>query len=341
MIFSPRTLLLRLGALSALVLLAMVIATSVGAITLSPGDMIEGLTHALTSERAPSMHASVFWIIRAPRVLVSALVGATLGVSGAALQGIFRNPMADPGLIGVSSGAATAVVCMIVFGAWAGFKPGLWSLPTAAFVGALGATLLVLRLSMRQGRVEMATMLLVGLALNALAGSILGFATYMATDAQLRSLTLWSLGSLSGSTWTQAGVIALLALPGMAALLLSARALDLLLLGEREARHLGVEVGRTRALIIVCSALSVGVGVGFTGIIGFVGLMVPHLIRLLGGASHRWVLAGSMLGGALLLVLADTLARTLAAPAELPIGVLTSALGAPFFLGLLAHRRQV
>ena len=329
------------GMIVALVL-SMFAAATVGAMDLGTdrifaliGERV-GISHMETS----LIERSVFWIIRAPRILLAALIGGALGLSGAALQGIFRNPLADPGLIGVSSGAALCVVGLIVFGSMLSLPQTPWLIPIAAFVGAIIATLVVLQLATNGTRIDVATMLLAGIAINALAGAFIGFATYMADDAQLRSLTMWSLGSLGGAGWSELGVIALFTLPGAALILRQRRALDLLLLGEREANHLGVDVTRTRRIIIACCALIVGVGVGFVGIIGFVGLVVPHLLRLTGGAAHRWVLPGSLVGGALLLLAADTLARTVAAPAELPIGVLTSMVGAPFFLALLLGQRR-
>ncbi len=321
---------------------SMLVAAGVGAVELD-WVKIAGLIaerSGLYEAEASLVERSVFWVIRAPRILLAILVGGALGLSGAALQGIFRNPLADPGLIGVSSGAALCVVGAIVFGATLSLPVSPWFIPLAAFVGAILATMCVLKLATQGSRIDVATMLLAGIAINALAGAFIGFATYIADDAQLRSLTMWSLGSLGGAGWREVGLIALFTIPGAVVILRQRRALDLLLLGEREAGHLGIDVTRTRRAIIAACALMVGVGVGFTGIIGFVGLVVPHLLRLAGGAAHRWVLPGSLLGGAILLLAADTLARTVAAPAELPIGVLTSLVGAPFFLALLLGQRR-
>ena len=279
---------------------------------------------------------SVLWSIRLPRIMLGVVVGSTLAIAGATLQGIFRNPLADPGLIGVSSGAALAVVGLIVFGGGLGVALEVLT-PGVAFIGALGATLIVLMLSQRDGHIDVATMLLAGVAVNAFAGALIGFATYMATEAQLRSLTMWSLGSMAGATWSQVGLVSACALPCVLWLLYERETLDLLLLGEREAGHLGVDVSRVRRRMVIACALMVGSGVGFTGMIGFVGLVVPHLLRLGGGAHHRWLLPGSMWVGAALLTAADLIARTIAAPAELPIGVVTAIVGAPFFLWLLVR----
>jgi len=293
----------------------------------------------------PAEHArdaAVLGVIRAPRVLMAALVGAGLGAAGAAMQGLFRNPLADPGLIGVSAGAALAAVAAIVlggsvFGAAAGLL-GLWLLPLAAFVGGLAAALLMARLGTIGGVTSVATLLLAGVAVNALAGALTGVLIFMADDRQVRDITFWTLGSLAGSRWAHLPVV--LALVGLPTLLLCAlaRPLNALLLGEAEAFHLGVRVEAVKRLAVVLAAVAVAAGVAFTGLIGFVGLVVPHLVRLGFGSDHRLVLPGAALLGGALLVVADLVARSLAAPAELPVGVVTALLGAPFFLWLLRRR---
>lgn len=283
--------------------------------------------------------AAVLGVIRAPRVLLAALIGAGLGVAGAAMQGLFRNPLADPALIGVSGGAALAAVAAIVlggamFGTAAGWL-GLWLLPMAAFIGGLGATLLMARLGRIGGVASVATLLLSGVAVNALAGALTGLLIFMADDRQVRDITFWTLGSLAGARWQHLPVILLLV--GLPSLLLCvlARPLNALLLGEAEAFHLGVPVEALKRTAIILAAVAVAAGVAFTGLIGFVGLVVPHLVRLAFGSDHRIVLPGAALLGGALLVLADLVARTLAAPAELPVGVVTALIGAPFFLWLL------
>lgn len=293
----------------------------------------------------PAEHArdaAVLGVIRAPRVLLAALVGAGLGAAGAAMQGLFRNPLADPGLIGVSGGAALAAVAAIVFGgslfgAAAGTL-GLWLLPIAAFAGGLAATFLMARLGTIGGVAGVSTLLLAGVAVNALAGALTGLLVFMADDRQLRDITFWTLGSLAGARWAQVPVVAVLA--GIPTLLLCAlaRPLNALLLGEAEAFHLGVRVESVKRLALVLAAFAVASGVAFTGLIGFVGLVVPHLVRLGFGADHRLVLPGAALLGGALLVVADLLARSLAVPAEIPVGVVTALLGAPFFLWLLRSR---
>lgn len=290
--------------------------------------------------------SAVVMSIRLPRVLLAGLVGGSLAVAGAALQGIFRNPLADPGLIGVSSGAALGVVCWIVFGGfivaqWPALEVlrSTWVTPLAAFAGGLGATAIVVGLSRRDGRIDVTTMLLAGIAVNAFAGAVIGCAIFASDEEQLRTVTMWTLGSLGGATWNVVAVVAILSVVPVIALIRKAGQLDLMLLGESEAAHLGVSVTRLNLGVVVASALLVGASVGFTGLIGFVGLVVPHLLRLLGGPEHRWVLPGSFALGALMLVLADLFSRTAVAPAELPIGIVTALVGAPFFVALLIRSK--
>ncbi len=338
-----RIAMLPLGVL--LLLAAMIAGILLGPARITAAGLYATILDALGVAPLPAEHirdAAVLGVIRAPRVLMAALVGAGLGAAGAAMQGLFRNPLADPGLIGVSAGAGLAAVASIVlggslFGAAAGML-GLWLLPVAAFIGGLGATFVMARLGTVQGVTGIATLLLAGVAVNALAGSLTGLLIFMADDRQVRDITFWTLGSLAGSRWAQVPVVAVLA--GIPTLLLCAlaRPLNALLLGEAEAFHLGIRVETVKRLALVLAAFAVASGVAFTGLIGFVGLVVPHLIRLGFGADHRLVLPGAALLGGTLLVLADLLARSLAAPAELPVGVVTALLGAPFFLWLMRSR---
>ena len=282
--------------------------------------------------------------IRLPRIALGALVGSALGISGAVMQGLFRNPLADPSLIGISSGAALAATAAVVLGDIAPFAiPGMFQLfvfPFAAFAGALAMTLVIYRLSTVAGRTVVATMLLAGIAINALAQAFSGGMTFFATDTQIRSLTFWKLGSLGGGNWTNVLAIAPFILVPMVVFPHLARPLNGLLLGEAEAGHIGFDVSRTKKLIVVLVALSVGASVAFTGLISFVGLIVPHTLRFIIGADHRYLLPCSALLGAILLVSADLAARTMVAPAEMPIGILTAIAGAPFFLWLLLRDRK-
>ena len=282
--------------------------------------------------------------IRLPRIALGALVGAALGISGAAMQGLFRNPLADPSLIGISSGAALAATAVVIVGDLVSFKYsamfGLFAFPLAAFAGALVTTLVIYRLSTIGGQTAVATLLLAGIAINALAQSFSGFLTFYATDTQIRSLTFWKLGSLGGGNWSSVAVIAPFILIPVLLFSRLARPLNALLLGEAEAGHLGFDIERVKKTTIVLVALAVGASVAFTGLISFVGLVVPHLLRLIIGPDHRYLLPGSALFGAILLLTADLTARTLVAPAEMPIGVLTAIVGAPFFLWLLLRDRK-
>jgi iron complex transport system permease protein len=282
--------------------------------------------------------------IRLPRIALGLLVGAALGVSGAAMQGLFRNPLADPSLIGVSSGAALAATMVVIIGDMISISLPeglrLFAFPAAAFTGALATTLIIYRLSTIAGQTAVATLLLAGIAINALAQSFSGFLTFYATDTQIRSLTFWKLGSLGGGNWSSVGVAAFFILIPLMLFSRLARPLNALLLGESEAGHLGFDIEKVKKITIVLVALAVGASVAFTGLITFVGLVVPHLLRLIIGPDHRNLLPGSALLGACLLLAADLAARTLVAPAEMPIGVLTAMTGAPFFLWLLLRDRK-
>lgn len=292
------------------------------------------------------MQSAVLLDVRLPRLLLAVLVGAGLALSGAAMQGMFRNPLADPGIVGVSSGAALgAVVWIVLAGQIAWLAPvatmlGIYALPAAAFVGGLLATLLIYRIA-RFGQPEAQTfmLLMAGIAIGALSGAATGVLTYIADDQQLRTITFWTMGSLGGAGWQSVQVMAWFMLPTMALLYAMHRLLDVLLLGESVAGHLGFDMQYARPLLIVLVALLVGAAVSMTGMIGFIGLMAPHIARLLIGSAHRLMMPAAALVGALLLVLADMAARTMAAPAEVPIGIITALLGAPFFLMLLFSRR--
>lgn len=280
--------------------------------------------------------------IRVPRTLLGLAVGAVLALSGVAMQGLFRNPLADPGLVGVSSGAALGAAVAIVAGAWYGgisemIAPYLLSI--SAFAGGLIVTGIVYRLGRRDGQTSVGIMLLAGVAMTALAGSIIGLFSYLADDATLRTLTFWNLGTLNGASYARLWPLLLVCVLVILWLPRRAKALNALLLGESEARHLGIEVERLKRELVLCIALGVGAAVAAAGLIGFVGLIVPHLVRLIAGPDHRVVLPASALAGASLLLLADVFARLVLAPAELPIGIVTALIGAPFFLFLLVRGR--
>lgn len=285
-----------------------------------------------------AQQANVLLQIRLPRILLATLIGGGLGVAGAALQGMFRNPLVEPGLIGVSSGSALfAVIYLVVFSNPVGLWHNLSSvgLPVVAFVGGLIHVTAVYRLSRTQGKTDTSTLILAGVAINALAGALIGLTLFYADDAALRSFTFWSLGDLGGATWSKIPVAVLLILVPSLLLFRDHRALNALSLGEHEAFHMGVNVNQVKLKLLVTTALIVGVGVSLVGMIGFIGLIVPHLIRIGFGADHRLVLPASFLLGSILVNLADLIARLLVAPAEMPIGVITALIGAPFFIWLI------
>ncbi len=284
---------------------------------------------------------TVLWSIRLPRAVLAIAVGAALGLAGAAQQGLFRNPLADPALVGVSAGAALAAVAAIVLADRIDYAalpfPPRALVPIAAFAGGLAATLLALRLA-RAGDGGTAGLLLAGIAVNAVCGAGTGLLVTLSDDRQLRDITFWTMGSLANGSWLGIGAALGAALAALALLLPVARALDALLLGEREAAYLGIDVPRLRRRVVAANALAVGGAVAAAGMIGFVGLVVPHLLRRVAGARHTLVLPGAALLGAALLLLADAGARVAASPMELPIGLVTSALGGPFFVLLLLRR---
>jgi iron complex transport system permease protein len=299
-----------------------------------------------TSIEVESMHETVISSIRLPRIIMTLLIGGALAISGASLQGLFRNPLVEPSLIGVSGGSASAVVLLIVFGSsMAITSAGLihdMLLSIVAFLGGLGATFLVLRFSSRSGRTNIAVLILIGVAINAMAGAVIGLAIFYADENQLRTFTFWTLGDLGGATWDKLLIAAPLLMISSGLLLMFSKSLNAFALGEAEAFHLGVDTERTKKIVILLSAVAVGVSVSMAGMIGFIGLVVPHVIRVSFFPDNKLVLPASILGGGLLLILSDLIARTIVSPAELPIGVVTALIGAPFFIGLLinAHRKN-
>jgi iron complex transport system permease protein len=279
----------------------------------------------------------IWFTIRLPRVLLALVVGGSLALAGCVMQGLFRNPLADPGLLGISSGAALAVALWVVLPLTLPPLIMLYTPMLAAFFGALAATVVIFLLS-RQRDSSLSRLLLVGIAINALCGAAVGVLSWVSNDAQLRQLSLWGMGSLGQAQWSTLLTVASLMVPTVFVIWRLAAALNLLQLGEEEAHYLGVDVQSVQRLLLVCSALLVAAAVAVSGVIGFIGLVVPHLIRMWLGADHRAVIPGSVLAGALLLLIADTFARTLVAPAEMPVGLLTSILGAPWFLWLIFRR---
>ncbi|MEM8824473.1 MAG: iron ABC transporter permease, partial [Pseudomonadota bacterium] len=286
--------------------------------------------------------------IRLPRLVMGILVGAALAVSGAVMQGLFRNPLADPGLVGVSAGAGLGAISAIVLGSllpasvmsWAGIVSSSL-VPVAAFLGGWVSTLVLYRISTRRGRTSVATMLLAGIALGALAGALSGLLVYAADDAQLRELTFWGLGSLAGASWAKLTIAAPIIILALLATPFLARGLNALALGEAVAGHLGLPVQRIKSAAILSVAAAVGAAVAVSGGIGFIGIVVPHLLRLATGPDHVMLLPNAALLGAALLIGADVISRTIIAPAELPIGIVTATIGGPFFLWILLRQRGI
>lgn len=331
-----------LAGLAAVLVMLSIAALGVGEVAIDPGATLAILADQIGIElpwHYDAVQAAVLLELRLPRLCMGVLVGAALGCAGAALQGLFRNPLADPALIGVSAGAGFAVaVAMVVGGA---LLASPLALAAVAMLGGLGAVTTVWRLATRHGRTSMATMLLAGIAINALASAGIGLCIYGANDAELRDISFWMLGSLGGARWSL--VLAIMPFIAIAVLGLPrlARSLNAMVLGDEEAGHLGVEVDRVKRRIVAATALAVGAAVSVSGLIGFVGLIVPHTVRAGAGPDHRLLVPASALLGAIALVSADLLARTVAAPADLPIGIVTALVGSPVFLWILLRQPHV
>ena len=293
----------------------------------------------ITSEtNVPKGEEYIINYLRLPRSIFGVFVGSSMAVAGALMQGLFRNPLADPGLIGVSSGAALGAALVIVLGFTLPIAPAL-TLPIFAFCGGVIATIIVMKLSMINGKTNIGNMLLAGIAINAVAGSGTGLLVYVANDEQLRSLTFWTMGSLGSANWDNVPFLAALAfIPALIGLAMG-KTLNAFLLGENEALLLGVPVEKIKYLIIFLVCLIIGTCVSMTGMIGFIGLVVPHLCRMIFGPDNQKVLLGSLILGASILVSADLISRTIVSPAELPIGIVTSLVGGPFFLWLLFQKK--
>jgi iron complex transport system permease protein len=329
--------------LAAALLVVAVGAATVGAAGIPPGRLAAAFGLAPPDPSVLARDQLVLFSIRLPRIALAAIVGALLAASGAIMQGLFRNPLADPALVGVSSGAGFASALMIVIGdkyLAAEFGPlPFEALPVAAFIGALVTTSILYRIATRHGRTSIAIFLLGGLAIAAVGNAGIGLLVYLADDRELRDVTFWLLGSLSGATAPKALTMTFVLIGMLAVTRFIAHGLDLLVLGEAEAFHMGVEVERLKRISVVLIAACVGAAVSVSGVVGFVGIIVPHLLRLVIGPGHRLLLPASILLGAILMTCADTVARIVAAPAELPIGIVTAMIGAPFFLYLLLRQR--
>nr|WP_246802899.1 iron ABC transporter permease [Cellulomonas hominis] len=329
-----------MGLVLALLALA-VVAAGTGQLRVPPAEVLGSVLHRLGIDAGPlPAHPNgdaALWTIRFPRVAMAVLAGAALATAGAVMQGVFGNPLADPGVVGVSSGAALAACTGIVLG-WTFLGP--FTSAALAFGGGLVTTMAVYLLARSGGRTEVVTLVLTGVAVNAVCGAGIAFLTFLADTQAREQIVFWQLGSLNGTRWAYVGVVAPLVAVGVAVALVVARRLDLLSLGERAARHVGVDVERLRVVSIVAVALLTAAAVAFCGIIAFVGLVVPHLVRMVVGPGHRVLVPLSALGGAVLLLAADLVARTAVAYADLPIGMLTALVGGPFFFWLIRRTRR-
>ena len=278
--------------------------------------------------------------IRAPRILIAALVGAGLAIAGAAMQGLFKNPMAEPYILGMSSGAAVGAALVIVLGIGVGTF-GALSIQVMAFVGALGTILIVYSIARTEGKVPVETLLLAGIAMSAFLYAVVSAMKFIATDEELRNIVLWLMGSFARSQWDDLYVVTPLILIGIVGLYAFSRELNAMQFGEETAMYLGVKVETVKKIILIFAALITATGVSHAGIIGFVGLIMPHVVRILIGADHHILLPASALAGAIFLILADTLARTIASPAEIPVGIITAFVGAPYFIYLLRKKKKM
>jgi len=314
-----------------------------GAIDFSVADIVTAFASLLPGHAQATLDQRIFLELRLPRAFLCLLVGASLGVGGTLMQALFRNPIVEPGLVGTSSGAAFGSALFFVLGGVLNFGMSVWSLPVAACIGGILSTYLVFFLarSGSDGRASIVMLLLTGLAVNALFMSGIGFLSYLARDPQARSITFWSLGTLSGAICRAVEVVAVTTIGGSLIALHYAKQLNALLIGEEEATYLGVNVKRLKLIILSVNVVIVAVATSFTGVIGFVGLIVPHILRMMRGADNRFLIVGSALVGATLLSLADLIARMSLRPAELPIGIVTSVVGVPVFLILLRRRRYI
>ena len=326
-------------ALAILLPVAALVSMTVGTVNISLADTLSAVVGNSVSQQTDT----ILFDIRLPRILLAIFVGAVLASTGAVMQGLFRNPLADPSLIGVSSGASVGASLMIVTAGGfiqSGALVGLSLVAVGAFVGGFAATLLVYRLATSGIGTSVTTMLLAGIAIGALAGALNSLLSYFSDNDMLRQISLWQMGNLSGASWLKVSIMGAVAIFLMLLFPRESKVLNALLLGESEARHLGIDVQRVKRRLIILTALGVGVSVALAGLVGFVGLIMPHIVRLAIGPDHRWLVPGSALAGATLLVIADSLARIVVIPAELPTGILTALLGAPFFVALLLKQRK-
>lgn len=338
----------RADRLSLIVLFALMVATTAasiryGAIDFSAHDMARAVSGTLAGSNDLTLDQRIFIQLRVPRAILCLLVGACLGVGGTLMQALFRNPIVEPGLVGTSSGAAFGAALFYVFGALLNVNLGAWTLPLAACAGGVVSTYLVFALAhtKNEGRSSILRLLLTGLAINALFMSGIGFLSYVARDPQARSIIYWNLGTLSGADWTSVMVVGAATVAGLIPAIAYAKPLNALMIGEDEATALGVNVARLKWIVLTINVVMVAVATAFTGVISFVGLIVPHILRIVRGPDNRFLIIGSALLGGTLLSVADLIARVSLRPAELPIGIVTALVGVPVFVSLLRSREYL
>lgn len=320
--------------------LLIIFSAGVGAVQLSWQEIIDLMRHRFGANvDVNSIHEGLFFQIRLPRTFLCVLVGASLSVSGAMMQSLFRNPIVEPGLIGTSAGSAFGAAMLIVLGQNSFFQSfsflGDMLMPVCAFIGGLIATLLVYYFSSSLNRVNISIMILAGIAINAIAAGGTGFLAYIARDPQARSITFWNLGSISGANWQSVSIVGVSTIVGFILALQFSKPLNALQLGDAEAGYLGINTERLKIFVILVNTLLVSVATSMVGIIAFIGLIVPHLLRLLKGSDNRYLIIGSALLGAIVMIVTDMICRVVIAPAEMPIGIVTAFIGAPVFLWLL------
>lgn len=332
--------------LSGLLIVSCLVSISIGSVSIEIKQIFSLILNRMGfegSQNFTTIQENVFWILRFPRVLFGILVGVALGVSGVSLQGIFRNPLVDSGLIGIASGASLLASCFIVLSSYFSFLSIVNAQLTMAFVAFVGAAVtafLVYRVSLYNGKINITMLILAGVALNAVSGSLTGLLTYFADDRQLRDITFWTLGSLSGATWLSLSILAFFVLIPAFILMRYRNALNAFALGEKPAYFIGIDTKKVKFVVLLCSTAMVGATVAFSGIIGFVGLVIPHILRLMIGPNHRALMPLSALAGALLICLADLVSRTLINPIEIPIGIITSIIGAPILLIIILKQKR-
>lgn len=329
--------------LGGLLVMVIILSSCIGAVFMSALQVVDILAHLLgfdLNTNFSTVQENILLYVRLPRVVLGILVGAGLAISGAAMQGLFRNPLADPSLIGISAGATFSAALVIVLGVGVGSLLGVYALTIVTFIGAAMTAFLVYQLSKSNGQIVVVTMLLAGIAFTALGGAGTGFLTFLSDEAQLRDLTFWTLGSLGGASWTKVMGIALFILIPLFLTGFLSKGLNAIALGEVNATYLGINTKRLKNLVMLFVSLTIGASVAVAGTIGFVGLVIPHLVRMIWGSDHHFLLPASAFLGAIILVLADLISRTIVTPSELPIGIVTAFIGTPLFIMLLIKQKK-